>query len=142
LVPTNPEHRPIIQSCVLNWQKITDNRRNHLRILLDRFEQLDRQVQVKVQAHRDWSHLREPLKIVIGNTKQTSKELLTARMSLRFWTDVSQGKAEVRYPTGQLSDSDRAHVFRHLPPAYNTQLRAEINHLPKLRRNLAVFRNL
>ena len=142
-----PEHMQIIQSCMLSWQAISAIRRERLHYLLDRFMQLDSQIKVKVQAevHKEkWSHLRKSVREIMKNIKQTAQELLRCKMSIRFWTDASQGTAEVQYPTGSLSDAVKTRIFKQLPPQYVSKLRAEIEGLPieVNSSNLQVFRSL
>ena len=140
----------IIQSCMLSWQAIAANRRERLHYLLDRFTQLDSRIQVKVQAEirkEKWSHLRKSVREIMKNIKQTAEELLRCKMSIRFWTDASQGTqgtAEVQYPTDSLSDAVKTRIFKQLPPQYVSQLRAEIEGLPieVNSSNLQVFRSL
>ena len=157
LVSTNSEHQEIIQNCILYWQKIADNRRTQLGLLLDRFENLDQRIRseiLRAPTERKAGvrypipdSLRIPLARMVEikpEIKRTSKQLLRCKMSLRFWTDVSQGTAEVRYPTGSMSDAIRTRVFGYLPRGYANQLQTELEGLPlkHIHENLAVFRSL
>jgi len=142
----------IIQRVILTWQTIADTRRKYLSRLLTRFEEVDKRIQAKVgnTLEEALAYLYESRTTIMGNIKKTSEELLRCKTSIRFWTDASQGTAEVRYPTGSLSDDVVTRIFKHLPPPYITQLRNEITQLRKeIARlsdvdpsNLNVFRSL
>ena len=146
------KHMEIIQRVILTWQTIADTRRKYLSRLLTRFEEVDKRIQAKVgnTLEEALAYLYESRTTIMGNIKKTSEELLRCKTSIRFWTDASQGTAEVRYPTGSLSDDVVTRIFKHLPPPYITQLRNEITQLRKeIARlsdvdpsNLNVFRSL
>jgi flagellar motor switch protein FliG len=135
----------IIQHAIKTWQTIADTRRKYLSRLLTRFEEVDERIQAKVgnTLEEALAYLYESRTTIMGNIKKTSEELLRCKTSISFWTNASQGTAEVRYPTGSLSDDVVTRIFKHLPPPYITQLRAEIADLPEVdRSNLDVFRSL
>jgi hypothetical protein len=137
----------IIQHAIKSWQTIADTRRNYLHGLLTRFEKVDERIQAKVGKDgtlaEKWKYLHDSHTTIMGSIKKTSEELLRCKTSISFWTNASQGTAEVRYPTGSLSDDVVTRIFKHLPPPYITQLRAEIADLPEVdRSNLDAFRSL
>jgi hypothetical protein len=93
---------------------------------------------------KKWKYLHDSLTTIMGNIKKASEELLRCKASISFWTDAFKGTAKVRYPIGSLSEDDVTRIFKHLPPLYVTQLRAEVVALPNRvnRSNLEVFRSL
>jgi hypothetical protein len=144
VVSSNPSHVLIIKYCMRLWQTRTTNKRRNLVTLLDRFEKDDKQARMLIRAQGDWSHLREPLGVLMIQIRDTASELVRCKASLIFWTDVSNGTAEGPLLSMMTSDAGRLSAMGYLPPQYVSRLRAEIAALPDRVNSstLAVFRNL